>query len=117
MSYQIEAHDELLRRVPRVPSMLKELPDGTLTLTSAVFKTRPGEDGLSVDILALTTMAQAVPNPATHTAALLPAAVPMQEGYECRHNPVPGNNAHALIVGEVDKATSRRFAASARLLL
>lgn len=112
--YQITIADELLRRVPRQPAFFKEV-NGIRQLSSAAFKMKSSEDGLSVDIRALTTLAQAVPNLGTHTAAILPARVPLTMGLPCDHNPVPGNDAHALI-RNVTSSIARQLAEQATVL-
>jgi hypothetical protein len=65
--HQITPEDELLRRIILQPQFFKITPDGVRRPTSAAFKMRSGEDGLSVDILGLTTLEQAIANRSTHT--------------------------------------------------
>lgn len=96
MSYTITPADKLLRRIIRQPQFFKEV-NGVRQPSSAAFKMKSGEDGLSVDILALTTLEQAIPTPATHTGAVLSAQVPLSLGLPCVHDPITGNEAHALI--------------------
>jgi len=50
-NFTIQEKDELLRRVPKVQS---HFYNGRIT--SAAFKPKPSEDGLSVDIFRLTTI-------------------------------------------------------------
>lgn len=98
--YIIRSEDELIRRIPLKPSHTK-IVNGELRPTSAAFKTSPKDaDGLSVDIMALTSIEKAIPNRTTHTGAILLARIPIDEGYECKHTPEPFNDAHAIIVGD-----------------
>lgn len=113
--HQITPEDELLRRIILQPQFFKTTPDGVRRPTSAAFKMRSGEDGLSVDILGLTSLEQAIANPATHTGALLLAKVPLDQNCPCVHDPVAGNPAHALIKN-VTSALAKLFAVNARLL-
>jgi hypothetical protein len=108
--YTITTADTLVRRIPKVPSHCKII-EGRIMATSGAFKTNTGEDGLSVDILALTTLLQAVQNPQKNYAGLLKAEVPMNEKYECRHDPKDYNQAHALIVGNT-RPIAKKLAAA-----
>ncbi|RZJ92993.1 MAG: hypothetical protein EOO60_06500, partial [Hymenobacter sp.] len=82
MPYTITGEDELIRRVPQQPSFFKQNAQGESVLSSAAFTLKKDEDGLSVDIMALTTLEQAVYTQRTLsgeavTGALLLAAVPL----------------------------------------
>lgn len=131
MSYLIKPENHLLRRVPKQPSHIAHDAAGQLSLTSSVFKYAPvtPRDGVSVDVLeiwlALGSREQALYEAVfRHTtasgagcvAAVLPAAVPLSEGLECIHDPVPAmeheqaNPAHALILGPIDKTLARKLA-------
>lgn len=99
----IDDEDELLRRVPKVPS---HYINGRIT--SAAFKPKPSEDGLSVDILSLTTIEISIKEPSKYLAAIIIAEDATKEGCECEHNPVPGNYSHALIKG-VTRQIARKF--------
>ena len=102
--YSITNTDFLYRRF----SILEEpnyavfwkLENGTKIPSSAAFKTKPNEDGLSVDIASLTTPETTVGNPNKFGVAEISAETPINLGYVCRHDPLPDNNAHALIVGD-----------------
>lgn len=100
----ISPNDDLIRRIPKTPSHLK---DGRPT--SACFKLKPGEDGISVDILRLTTVRNSIKNPKTHLAGILRASIPINYGCNCVHSPVESNEAHALIK-DVNKAIARKLA-------
>jgi hypothetical protein len=110
--YTITTADTIVRRIPKVPSHCKII-EGCIMATSGAFKTNTGEDGLSVDILALTTLLQAVQNPQKNYAGLLKAEVPMNEKYECRHDPKDDNQAHTLIVGNTRPIAKKLAAACA----
>ncbi len=109
--YTISGADTLIRRIPRKPDHWKIL-NGVKSATSMNFKTKRGEDGLSVDILALTTLDKAVRTPTTHFAALLSAEIPMRLGFECRHDPIHDNKAHALIIGDITDSSAKKLAAA-----
>lgn len=108
--YPITSADILVRRIPKVPTHFKVV-EGHIMATSGAFKTNTGENGLSVDILALTTLLQTVQNPQKNYVGLLKAEVPMNENFECRHDPIYGNNAHALIVGNT-RPIAKKLAAA-----
>lgn len=95
--YEILGTDNLLRRIPLKPSHIFQG-----RITSACFKTKPGENGLSVDIEAIVNDITATYNKETHTLARLAAAIPMDLGFDCKHDPVEGNYAHALIMGDTN---------------
>lgn len=95
--HEILQSDTLLRRIPLKPSHIFQG-----RITSACFKTKPGEDGLSVDIEALVKDVSTIFDKETHTVARLKAAVPMELGYDCKHDTIEGNFAHALIVGDTN---------------
>ena len=63
----------------------------------AAFKTKPNEDGLSVNIAALTTPEATAGNADEFGVAEISASTPISLGYECEHNPQPENEAHALM--------------------
>lgn len=100
--YEIKSTDSLLRRIPLKPSHIFQG-----SITSACFKTKPGEVGLSVDIEALINRISESYNQETHTLSRLSAALPMELGYECKHDPVDGNFAHALIIGDTNPIAKR----------
>lgn len=118
--YTILGTDNLYRRFPIVNdpkyiSFWKEV-DGRKVPTSAVFKTKQHEDGLSVDIEALTTQKHSVGDPLVFNLSALPASVPLSLGKECQHNPVEGNHAHALIMGDTTRI-AKKLQASATVIL
>ncbi len=103
-NYSITNADFLYRRF----SILNEpnyavfwkLENGRKIPSSAAFKTKQNEDGLSVNIAALTTPEATLENDFEFAVAEISASTPIDLGYECKHNPKPNNNAHALIVGD-----------------
>jgi hypothetical protein len=97
MPYQITEDERLIRRIPRKPSHIN---NGRIT--SACFKTRAGEDGLSVNIENLVDDSTTIYNPITHRIAAFEASIPLNDGYECIHNPQDGNDSHALVVGNTN---------------
>ncbi len=92
--YIISPDEFLLRRIPLVPSHISQG-----RITSAGFKTHSDEDGLSVDIEKLVKDISQQFNSNTETIARILAEIPMNLGYSCKHDPIEGNSAHALIVG------------------
>ncbi len=97
--YTITVKDNLYRRVPLQPNYWKDV-NGIKSPSSFAFKTKPNEDGLSVNIVALTTLELTVVNPKQFGVAEFSASIPLGLGYKCKHDPKPENNAHALIVGD-----------------
>lgn len=110
---RVDDTDKLLRRVPFTnPSYIK--PDGSIT--SLAFKLKKHENGLSVDIERRTTYDRSVLDRTRFRLYRLEAAFPRSLGLECLHDPLPDNEAHALITGEFTDAVSRRLARCAELV-
>lgn len=107
--YIIQRDDDLVRRVPKLVGFINEN-----TPTSNAFKTKAGEDGLSVNILALTTIEDSVLDKELFAVAIFKASLPMDENYECIHSPQTENQAHALIMGDT-KRIARKLSRSCRL--
>lgn len=118
--YSITNSDFLYRRF----SILEEpnyavfwkLENGKKIPSSAAFKTKPNENGLSVDIATLTTPETTVGNSNEFGVAEISAETPINLGYVCIHDPMSDNNAHALILGDtkpiakkLSKAITRVF--------
>lgn len=118
--YSITNSDFLYRRF----SILEEpnyavfwkLENGKKIPSSAAFKTKPNENGLSVDIATLTTPETTVGNSNEFGVAEISAETPINLGYVCIHDPMSDNKAHALIVGDtkpiakkLSKAITRVF--------
>ena len=103
--YIIQEKNELLRRVPKVQSHFNKG-----RITSAAFKPKQGENGLSVNILSLTTIDTSIKNPDKFFAAIINAEDAVKEGCECVHDPVPENYSDALIRG-ITKQIARKLSA------
>lgn len=103
-NYSITDTDFLYRRfsISEEPNytVFWKLVNGRKTPSSAAFKTKPNEDGLSVNIAALTTPKATVGDLERFGVAEILALTPISLGYLCEHNPQPDNNAHALIIGD-----------------
>ncbi len=101
----ITKEDFLYRRFPiaEEPKYLSfwKMVDGKKVPSSAAFKTKPGEDGLSVELAKLTTPEKAKGNPSTFGIAEFSANIPLSAGYECVHDK-KGSKAHALIIGDTN---------------
>lgn len=110
-NYIITIEDSLYRRYPNTDFPKYEhfwkMKDGKKIPTSAAFKTKKGEDGLSVDIATLTTPAKTAEDPLKFGVAEIPAAVPLGEGYSCVHDRKPENEAHALIMGDTNQIAKK----------
>ena len=104
--YTITEKDNLYRRIPYKPNYWKEI-NGIKTPSSFAFKTKPNEDGLSVNIASLTTIENTVMDSQLFGIARFPAAIPLELGYKCKHDPKPDNNAHALILGNTNKIAKK----------
>jgi len=102
--YKITDSDFLYRRFSILDepnyAVFWKLDNGRKIPSSAAFKTKLNEDGLSVNIAALTTPQATVGNPEEFGIAEISASTPIGLGYDCIHNPQPENEAHALIVGD-----------------
>lgn len=103
--YIIQREDELVRRVPKYLSNFFQ----NNRPTSAAFKTKPEEDGLSVNILKLTTIEETIQDNERFVGAVFTASIPIDAGYDCLHAPDLENNnlAHALIVGDTKKIAKK----------
>jgi hypothetical protein len=106
--------DDLLRRVIFTnPSFVR--PD--LTITSFAFSPRKiggiPERGVSVDISRLTTYDRSIIDRFNYRLYSVRANYVRQVGLDCEHNPVEGNDAHALIVGDLKTSNCRRLAQGA----
>lgn len=105
--YKITNEDFLLRRFPisdepKYVVFWKFNAKGQKIPSSAAFKTKPNEDGLSVDVAVLTKPEQTAGNINEFGVAQLSASTPIELGYNCVHDPQEGNIAHALILGDTN---------------
>ena len=103
-NYSVTDADFLYRRFSILDepnyAVFWKLDNGRKIPSSAAFKTKPNEDGLSVNVAALTTPEATVGNTEEFGVAEISASTPISLGYECEHNPQPGNDAHVLIIGD-----------------
>ena len=110
-NYSITNVDFLYRRFSILDdpnyAVFWKLENGRKIPSSAAFKTKPNEDGLSVNIAALTTPEITVVNEKEFGVAEFSASTPIDLGYECEHNPQPDNNSHALIVGDTNQIAKK----------
>ncbi len=113
MPEQVLDSDDLLRRVIFTePSYIR--PD--FTVTSFAFTPRKiagVQEGLSVDIARLTTLEKSIGDRFKYRLYSLKASYVRQIGLDCVHAPREGNDAHALIVGEIKKATAKKLSQGA----
>lgn len=102
--YTITESDNLLRRIPKRPPYMN---DGEIS--SAAFKPskKDTDTGLSVDIENLTTYSKSVLDITIYDLYKISAQVPLSNGLGCKHDPLPDNNAHALITGKINDSKSR----------
>lgn len=106
----ITSEDRLLRRVQFLdPNFIK--PDGSPASSS--FTLKKGEDGLSVDVERLTTYEKSIQDINRFRLFALQASFTESLGLENEHDPLPDNEAHALIKGGINKPTARKLAAEA----
>lgn len=146
MYYDISAEDELIRRIPLLPSHIETDTAGNFVydtngrpnLSSSVFKYKPkyAFDGVSVDVMSIWKNLVSTEDLALHhsvfqhytssgagyLAGIIPAAKPLSIPLPCAHDPVEAtatqtaNPAHALILGVIDKTTARNLADACRLV-
>lgn len=107
----ISNEDNFLRRVPTwLPNLIKD--DGSIS--SAVFKTKRGNDGLSGDAESLiASYLQAVLNQ-PEKFRLLKVNVgivrnEINDGLDVIHNPISDNYAHCLIVGNITDGKAKQL--------
>lgn len=105
-NYLITEKDFLYRRFPirNEPNYIVfwKMVNGKKVPSSAAFKTKPNEDGLSVNIAALISAKATVGDIEDFGVAEISAKTPINLGYDCKHVPQPHNKAHAIIVGDTN---------------
>lgn len=110
---EIADSDELYRRL--APEHIN--PDGSVN--SAAFKLRGRPDPqISVEVARLTTPQESLGRtvrPGFQLGILL-AAIPRALNLTVRHDPLPDNDAHALIIGTNSKTICRRLAEATSVL-
>jgi len=118
--YQISEEDNLYRRFPLSDepkySVFWKIENGQKIPSSAAFKTKKEEDGLSVDIEKLTTPEKSCGNNNEYGLVSFGAIIPLEKEYICIHNPTKDNSAHALIVGDTNKIAKKLSKAAKRIL-
>lgn len=73
------------------------------------------DKSISVDLARLTSPAQSLASRSTFGLGILVARVPLDLGFDVRHAPIPGNDAHSLIEGENTKELCRRLAEATQI--
>ena len=110
----IRKEDYLLRRFPISESRsdFYKVINGKKIPSSFAFKTKRGENGLSVNIKVLTQDLQDfMIDPSSYSAVEFLAEIPLSSGHDCVHDPFPAeeskNGAHALILGDTGKLAKK----------
>jgi hypothetical protein len=118
----INDDDQLWRRIPDVPDMIKKLPDGTYRVSSAAFK--DGRDGqVSVHLAKLTTVETALADYPNNGLVWIYAGLPRSLGHSVIYDRTPEDRSHTLIVppkNQTNKSRQRdakRMAEEARWLV
>lgn len=104
----ISEDDNVLRRVPINPSYIK--PDGTIT--SYAFCKKRDNDGLTVDLESLTTPANTIQDKSRFRLRRINAGViknDINDGLDVVHDPIEGNFAHCLIMGNITGAKQKQM--------
>lgn len=111
--YTISINDNLLRTLPKKPDFIDE----NNNITSAVFKNskKDTDGGVSVNIEYLVLNILEMFNIDTHTIVRLSARIPLELNCNCLHDPLPENDAHALILN-VTKPIARIFAKECKII-
>ncbi|MBN1918454.1 MAG: hypothetical protein JW889_11125 [Verrucomicrobia bacterium] len=100
-----------------LPQFVKSNPDGTHRPSSATFKSRTRH--ISVFLASKTTPQECMSrNPTWVGLAAIHVALPRELGYEVVEDPLPGNPAHAEILGPITKkAHAKRMAREAKWIV
>ncbi|HEX9271498.1 MAG TPA: hypothetical protein VGA01_04705 [Candidatus Binatia bacterium] len=103
----IKDDDQLWRRIPDLPQMIKKLPDGTCRPSSAAFK--DGLDGeVSVHLAKLATKKKALAKYPEYGLVEIDAGLPRSLGHSVIYKPLPEDPSHAVIVPPQSHSRSRR---------
>lgn len=97
-----------MRRVPTNPSYIK--PDGTIN--SYAFRKRKGEKGISVNLARLSSFQHTTMGRSDFKVLRLNVGDirnRINDGLDVRYDPLPENDAHSLITGEVNKHKQREL--------
>ena len=101
----VDDDEDLFRRLT-VPNQIKHNQDGSLSTSSAVYRSR--FDDISVDIASKTTPEESIKNAFALIGIL--AKEPKGLGYPVVEDPFEGNPAHALIKGKITKSHAKKLA-------
>jgi len=104
----IDNNDDLYRRIPPTQYYEKESRP-----SSAAFR----DPELSVDWSKYTTPEKTLRGYPSHHLGSFKAIVPRQLSQEVKHNPIPGNYAHSLVIGKKTIAIARKLAKSCKLIV
>jgi hypothetical protein len=118
--YCITGAEFLLRRFPFSDNSSHiaffKIIEGNIVPTSAAFKTKPNEDGLSVNIEELTpNLSEFVQDEAKFKIAKFNASIPLDNGYRCVSDPRSDNTGHALILGNT-KQIAKKLAVNCEVI-
>lgn len=105
-AFRINDTDNVLRRVPVHPSYIK--PDGTFS--SYVFRLRSGERGISVDVERLSSFQKATLGRSDFKLLSVNVGTirnQINDGLDVVYDPLPENDAHALITGVTGKTKQK----------
>ncbi|SRR6266498_280271 len=103
----VKDDDQLWRRIPDLPQMIKKLPDGTCRPSSAAFK--DGLDGeVSVHWAKLTTKKKALAEYPEYGLVEIDAGLPRSLGHLVKYDPTPEDLSHTVIVPPQSKAPKSR---------
>ena len=112
MDIVISNQERVLRRVLFLhPTFIK--PDGKPSSASYQLKKNDDgtlEDGLSVNIESMTTYEDSIEDVTRFRLFASEVNYIRSIGLDCIYNPLPENNAHSLIVGDIKKPQSRLLA-------
>ena len=115
MTEEIGESDSLYRRF-----FSNELvPDvGGKRLASSVYKKRPHEDGVSMNLARISTPQETQRGGEVGMGVgELPARVPLGTGFTLKHDPKPDNQAHVLMTGEFKRANRKILARATRVVI
>jgi len=104
----INDDDQLWRRIPDLPHMIKKLPDGTYRASSAAFK--DGLDGeLSVHLAKLTTVEKAMAGHSEKGLAEIAANLPLSLDHSVVYDPTEDDHSHTVIIPPKNKSKKSRM--------
>lgn len=118
MNTKIEILDKhnVLRRFlsPNPPYISFVKDDGTIC--STCFQLRKGENGLSVDLEHLTTIEKSISDKSKYKLLKLNVGRIRNTNLNVEHDPIEDNYSHSLIMGNLDKKSSRQLASISSIL-